>query len=263
MKSLTKRCQFAIISLVLIACSKKEKILIPEVIQLENPDQIVPLTDSLVKPIHYHNIPSLEELPVNESKEKFIALVLPAVLIAKYELDKIREHITELSEKEKWSMDDSLFYQMELQRFKGNNINDLLVRMHTHPNSIVLAQAAIESGWGSSRFFKEANNLFGIWAYNKDEPRIAANNSDVFLRKYENISHSIEDYFETIGKARAYGDFRKVRSKSDNVYDLLPHLKYYSERGKVYTNQLKTIINQNNLTRFDNYIIDPEYFVDK
>ena len=63
------------------------------------------------------------------------------------------------------------------------------MRLKTHPTSIVLAQAAIESGWGSSRFYKEANNVFGVWSYSENEPRIKAmedrEGKSVYVKKYD------------------------------------------------------------------------------
>ncbi len=249
-------------SLFLTACKEKVKVLEPKTVLLTSADEIVPLEDSLVKPILYQNVPGFKRLTIKESKEKFIAVVLPAVLIAKYHLTSDREKVLRLKEKDRWSSEDSSFYDNQKQRFKANDVDDLLVRMYAHPNSIVLAQAAVESGWGSSRFFKEGNNLFGIWAYTADEPRIPANKANVYLRKYSDISKSIEDYFLTIGRARPYRSFRKARAQSSSVHELLPHLKNYSERGKAYTDQLKVIIRQNNLTKYDHHQIDPGYFVE-
>lgn len=245
------------------ACSDPIKVLQPETVTLTEIDEILPLNDSVVKPVLYQNIPSFEGLPVEKSKEKFIATILPAILIAKHHLETDKNSIKALLEKDEWSAEDSAYYHLQAERFKAKDIENLLLRMETHPNSITLAQAAVESGWGSSRFFREANNLFGIWAYRKDEPRIAANHNNVYLRKYEDISQSIEDYFVTLGRARPYRQFRKAKNHSDDINVLLPHLKYYSERGMAYVNQLKTIIAQNDLTIYDNYQLDPSYFVEE
>ncbi len=74
--------------------------------------------------------------------------------------------------------------------------------MKTHPVSIVLAQAAIESAWGESRFFKKGNNIFGMWSYNRKEPRMRAretrNGKPVYLKKYRSLSDAIDDYFVTM-----------------------------------------------------------------
>lgn len=245
------------------ACKKGKKVIQIETISLSDTRDIILIQDSLVRPIVYQNLPSFENLTTEEAKEKFIATVLPGILIAKFHLAADQERVKSLTEKKKWNEEDSSFYHSQMVRFKAKDINNLLDRMETHPNSITLSQAAVESGWGSSRFFREANNLFGIWAYSADEPRIAANQNNVFLRKYDDISQSIEDYFVTLGRARPYRSFREAKSQTDNIDALLPHLKHYSERGMAYVYQLKTIIRQNELTKYDNYQLDPAFITEE
>lgn len=236
-------------------------------VSITDPEQILPIQDSIVPPILYQNFPSLENLTVDVSKEKFVSAVLPAILVSKYQIAMDRERLLKLAEKPQWSFEDSVFFTRTKERFRAKSIEGLIKRMQTHPNSIVLAQAAVESGWGQSRFFQEANNLFGIWSYRQDEPRIEASltrgDDEVHLRKYEDISTSITDYFETIGRSRAYRKFRDARAKTDDISQLLPHLKNYSERGMEYVAQLHTIIKQNDFTRYDNYRLDPSYFVEE
>lgn len=263
MKTLT----FALAAMLLAtSCREKMIVLNTKSIPISGPEDIVPLGDSTAAPILYQNIPSFESLTVDESKEKFIAAVLPAILVAKYRLAKDRETVDNILRKEKWSPQDSVFYDIQLARFNAKDSAGLLSRMRAHPNSIVLVQAIVESGWGSSRFFQEGNNLFGIWSYNANEPRIEASLSrgenKVYLRKYADVSESITDYFETVGRSRAYRFFRKEREKTDDVSKLLPHLRYYSERRDDYVNQLQTIIAQNDLTKYDYYQIDQTYFVE-
>ncbi|GAA5031564.1 hypothetical protein GCM10011506_20460 [Marivirga lumbricoides] len=245
------------------ACSDPVKVLQPETITIYHIDEIVSVQDTLVKPILYKNIPPFEGLPVEKSKERFISSILPAVLIAKHHLKIDRQKVEALIDKNEWSPEDSSFFNQQMEKFKAKDHENLLLKMETHPNSITLAQAAVESGWGSSRFFREANNLFGIWAYKADEPRIPANHNNVYLRKYDDISQSIEDYFVTLGRARPYRQFRQTKYYTDDIHELLPHLKYYSERGMAYVAQLKTIIRQNDLTKYDNYQLDPTYFIEE
>lgn len=256
-----------IVMLSALTCKEKVIVLQTESIQITSPNDIVPLGDSTAAPILYQNIPNFEGLTVEESKEKFISAVLPAILVAKYRLNNDRESVKLLTGKEKWSPEDSAFFNLQIARFDANDSTGLLSRMNTHPNSIILAQAIVESGWGSSRFFQDANNLFGIWSYNSNEPRIEASLSrgkrKIYLRKYEDISESITDYFETVGRSRAYRFFRKERDQTNDVAKLLPLLRYYSERRDDYVAQLETIIAQNDLTKYDDYQIDPSYLVER
>jgi len=235
----------------------------PEVVQVDSLEQIILLHDSLVRPVLYTNIDGLEELPFHEAKSTFISAILPAILIAKHEIHTTKNKIGKLREKKQWSKSDSLFYADIKRQYKAKNIHDLIERLGTLPNSIVLAQAAIETGWGESRFFVQASNLFGIWSFDATESRIAAgkNRDDktIFLRSYDDMSRSISDYFEVIGRHSAYKSLRKTRQHTSNPYLLIPHLKNYSERKTWYTRQLKKVIRQNNLTKYDRYRLDPAY----
>lgn len=234
-------------------------------LRVDSLDQIVLVRDSLVAPILYSAVSGLGHLPVERAKETFISAMLPSILVAKHKLHEERRKIEHLVNKPKWDTSDSAFYLESKTRFRASDLENLLTRIGSLPNSIVLAQAAVESGWGQSRFFLEGNNVFGIWSYNPNEPRIRAgqtrDSTAVYVRAYDNIAESISDYFETLASARAYRALREARLKTDDPFELLPHLQYYSERRSAYTNQLRTIITHNDLTRYDNFKIDPNYLV--
>jgi Bax protein len=85
----------------------------------------------------------------------------------------------------------------------------------------------------------------------------------VYLRKYDNLSTAIEDYFKVISKAKAYQNFRIANFKNEDPYELVNYLTHYSERRWAYVEQLKTIMRQNNFTQYDRYRIDPEYIKKK
>lgn len=236
-----------------------------ETIKVDSLSQIVLVNDSLVRPILYTNITGLEHLPFYQAKAKFISAILPSILVAKHQIHNTRSRIENLSIKPIWTESDSIYYLEMKRRYKAKDIKDLMGRLVTLPNSVVLAQAAIETGWGESRFFKQASNLFGIWSFNANESRIAAgtNRSDktIFLRSYDDMSGSIADYFEVLARHHAYRGLRKARLTTSNPYALLPHLRNYSERKGWYTRQLKRVIRQNKLTKYDHYRLDPNYLV--
>lgn len=229
-------------------------------------DSIVLLADSLVAPVLYHNVRNLGELSPADAKHAFNSVMLPAVLVVKHRIALDRERIQQLGMKQEWTTEDSIFFETQGDYYKTFDLPLLLRRMRTHPNSIILAQAAVETGWGSSRFFSEANNAFGIWSYRTDEPRIRAsysrNGRPVYLRKYDDIPGSIQDYFGVVARARAYRHFRQARDTTDDVGVLLPLLRHYSERKEAYVAQLNTIIRQNRMTRYDTWQLDPSYFVE-
>ncbi len=237
-----------------------------ETIKVDSLDQISPLEGELVKPILYTNVTGLSLLPVSQAKKKFIAAVLPAILIARHEMETMRTKMSTLSDKTDWSREDSAFYTSAKNKFRAKDINDLIDRIGSLPNSIVLSQAAVESGWGQSRFFLEGNNVFGVWSFKSDEPRMPAkrgrNNKTIYLRTYPDIGQSIIHYFEILGSVKAYQKLRRERLVQTDPFDLIPHLRNYSERRTSYTNQLKAVILQNELTRYDRYRLDPEYLTE-
>ncbi|MBO3697428.1 glucosaminidase domain-containing protein [Roseivirga sp. E12] len=267
---------FSIALVVLVlANSKKDDVIEPEqvtVLQTEvrevnNPTDIEPISSGLVKPILYTKVTSLRPLPPFEDKTRFVQLILPAILVAKHKIEEDRLRLAALTNALEWSAADSTFLQHLSKAYRTDDITLLDRRLRTHPNSIVLAQAAVESGWGKSRFFKEANNLFGIWSYRANEPRIRASVSrldyQVYLRSYDNLSESIIDYFQTIGRAKPYTAFRKKRMETSDIDALLPLLSQYSERKEEYVRQLRSMIKFNEFEQYDNYSIDPSYFVSK
>ncbi|MEQ9231262.1 MAG: glucosaminidase domain-containing protein, partial [Cyclobacteriaceae bacterium] len=199
-------------------------------VQVDSLSQIVLLQDTLVQPIVYTHIRGLEHQPVPKAKALFVSSILPSILIAKYLLAEKKDKVHQLKAKKRWTPEDSTYYHELKSHYKARDLENLLRRMSTLPNSIILAQAAVESGWGQSRFFREGNNVFGMWSYNSNEPRLRASNNredkTIHVRAYEDISGSITDYFKTLGTARAYRKLREVMQQTDDPALLLPHLKY-------------------------------------
>ncbi len=137
----------------------------------------------------------------------------------------------------------------------------LLEKVDVVPVSLALAQAANESGWGTSRFAMEGNNLFGHWKlYGPDGmiPEERPEGETYTLARFQHISKAVERYLYNLNTNRAYRDFRKMRMEMrqravelDAVL-LATSLKLYSERGYDYVLSLVDIIRQNNLERLDN-----------
>lgn len=248
-------------------CSKK-KVLVPVYKEAVTPEDILPVTDSLVEPVVYTKVPSFEKLRAEQQKIKFIDLILPSILVVRNQIEadrkKIKDYMEKVGKDKRLRREDSVFINEMKYLYKADNLEDLYNRMKPHPVSIALAQAAVESGWGSSRFFLDANNVFGIWSYDPSEKRMKARESSsenpVYVRKYINIMGSIRDYFRLLGSARAYRKFREERLKTDDPLKLIPYLKSYSEKRSEYTLMLKNIIMQNNLQKYDSYRLNPEYF---
>jgi len=223
---------------------------------------IVTINDSLVIPYIYTSTVSLKNLPVTKKKQKFFDMMLPAVLVAKKELSFLLAKVEKISLKGNPSAEELEFIEKLKKTYKANNIELLKSRLHTFPVSIVLAQAAIESAWGTSRFFLKANNPFGLWSFNSNEQRIAASSTrsgtKVYLRKFNNLEQAIEGYYTTLATG-PFVDFRRERLKTNNPYVLVNYLIDYSERREAYVRELTSVIKGNDLTKYDDYRIDPKY----
>lgn len=267
----TKIVIFLINLIVFSACTKKiifkQMNVIPQYALIEKKDDIYSFSDSCIIPYIYKKVISLNDLPIEEKKEKFVQMLLPSILVAQHDLNqklKRVEHIKSWLEKNtKLIEKDSIFLFDLYDTYQCTEIDELKQRLKPHPASIVLGQAALESGWGSSRFFDEGNNVFGIWSYNSNEDRIKAlvarDSTIVFVRKYSDLEESVNDYFKIIANVDAYSDFREKRMESNNPYELIPLLNRYSEVGDVYTSKLIQLIQNNGLTHFDNYQLNSDY----
>lgn len=261
---------FILVGIAIIFLSEKidKTILIIDHVTVEKERDIKPIQDSLVVPVLYNHIEILNQLSVEKRKKRFIDVVLPAVLIYRHQLAQRREKVRILLEKSRyqvsWDVNDSLFMAKMYSDYKTKNFKELMRRMNPPPISLTLAQAALESGWGSSRFFKEANNIFGIWSFDRGEPRIIAgeyrDGKPVHLKKYDDLLGSIADYHKLLASSSAYDDFRDCINRDNNVFELIWYLRKYSERRDQYVIMLRNVIVANNLTRYDWFLLDPEYY---
>lgn len=232
---------------------------------VEKPEEILIHADSIVVPIVYENIPEIRELSPQKRKMYFIHILLPSILLVKEEMEEHRKWVTNILQDSVAAAEmndvDSARLLTLLDEFNTDDPEELVLRLHTHPTSMALAQAAIETGWGRSRFCKQANNLFGIWSFNSSEPRMAASEDregkTIYVRKYDNIYQSVRDYYVMMGRAPAFSKFRFHRQRSQNPYELIWFLKQYSEKRLEYVVMLRNVMANNQLTRYDHYQLAP------
>ena len=133
------------------------------------------------------------------------------------------------------------------------------------PVSLALAQAAKETGWGTSRFAQEGNALFGQWTWEGEgiKPSGADTNSTHKVMKFKVLKASVRAYIRNLNTHRSYKSFRRERAEQRdnfekfNSLELANHLDKYAETGKEYVKILKQIIKQNSLTDFDDAKILP------
>ena len=198
----------------------------------------------------------------NASKRLFLKNTTEAILKVKSALDAEYQTVYDLSHKSTLTPEEHTRLDKLKKKYRLESTDALLRRLKTHPVSIVIAQAALETGWGSSRFYREANNIFGVWSFNKNEPRIAAGvqregQKTIYVKKYPNLEASIAGYFRMISRGRAYKAFRKARLESDNPFELIPYLDHYSELRHEYVKRLYYVIKSNKFYELDDPVYQP------
>ena len=150
-------------------------------------------------------------------------------------------------------------YKINQQTTLSSTIDDLLIRMDVVPESLVLAQAANESGWGTSRFARHGNNLFGVWCF-REGCGLTPKNRDEGLNhevaKYETVQEGIVAYIHTINTNPAYIHLRNIRAttRSQELHlsglDLAEGLLKYSSRGIDYVRDIQQLIRVNELQKY-------------
>ena len=199
-------------------------------------------------------------------KALFFKTLLPLVLQANEELLRDRRRLWTLhSQKslgQKPGPADRLWLMVMAERYgvKTNVIDTLLKHVDIIPPSLALAQAAEESGWGTSRFVREGNAVFGQWTFAKTGSLVPTDrdeNKTHRIRAFSNLLDSVRAYAFNLNTHRAYRQLRKVRSSLrlngaplDGLL-MVDNLKSYSQRGEKYVAGIRALIEGNNLHRFD------------
>jgi Bax protein len=194
---------------------------------------------------------ALPKMTVQEKKARFKNLIIPAIDEV---YDELMVQYLDVSESLKSGSDNDMIEKLKIE-YKAKTDNELLMALKPHPKSIAIAQAAMESAWATSRFFNKANNIFGVWSFDEDEPRIAAlkkrGDKTIWLKKYPSVKASVRGYYRTLGRSAAFKKFRELRLKTDNPYSLVKKLDRYSEKGAEYGDELTSIIKFNKFNTYD------------
>ena len=204
--------------------------------------------------------------PTRLKKNLFIKTILPIIFLENErvlaERKKILEWWTETDgeqiNKEFWP--EWLKKISQKYSFDGENIGNLLMRIDIIPISLAISQAAIESGWGSSRYAREGNAIFGQYTYDNETgliPKDRSGDKTFLIKKFLTLSDSVESYIKNLNTHNAYSDFRKqrkdLRMNGENISgDLLSEkLLNYSERRELYVKDIKEVMKINNFLKFD------------
>ena len=210
--------------------------------------------------------------PVSAKKRLFFQAVLPIVLQVNEEITVARWRLERLADRLKRA--DGLFpadrilpadreWLVKMAELYGTDpfdVQELLNRMDVVPPSLALAQAAEESGWGTSRFARQGNALFGQYTYNA-KPGIVPAQRDTDrrhrVRSHDNLLAAVRAYVHNLNSHWAYEDFRRERSRLHKAGEtisghvLAGELRSYSERRGAYVQTIRRIIRQNRLGNFD------------
>jgi Bax protein len=215
-----------------------------------------------VKPVVYEELPPLDTLSIDERKDAFVRIVLPSVLIAEHDIKLMRNKLLRINEKishgNVLNHEEISFMGNLSEKYRTDDVEELLSRLNVHPASIILAQAALESGWGTSRMFSEAKNIFGIWTF-KNNSGIKAISSGARLSVYDSTLESVSDYLYNINVSWAYKEFREMRTLTPRSLNLTAYLNNYSILRGEYITRLNTLIRSNNFEAYDSCRIDPDF----
>jgi Bax protein len=204
------------------------------------------------------NITNSVFLTVTEKKVRFFRIMVPIIRKVKKELDELHTEILQMREKDYLTHKDSIILQdlYETYKIDDQDIDKLLLAIKPHPVSVALAQAALESSWGTSSLFLKGNVVFLVWVSEKVKNRIPIQDPQdadklKYVQSYDSLEESIKHYFEILGRVSVYESFRKVRSTTNDPYEIIKKLKFYAESRNEYVDKLRKIIYTNNLTKYD------------
>ncbi len=216
-----------------------------------------------VKPVKIDLLPKEIKQIENTKKRKdlFIQIVLPLILEENTRIKLERKKLFAVLNKNNNSESEVKWLKRKFKQYGvvNRDLTTLKIRMDEIPVSLAIAQAAKETGWGTSRFALEGNALFGQWTFSGEgiKPKGADIGDTHKVMKFKVLQASVRAYQRNLNTHSSYRDFRKMRAiQRDNLGDLnslelVNYLDKYAETGKEYTKILKKIIEQNNLTDFD------------
>jgi Bax protein len=221
----------------------------------------------LVKPIYFTRLPKdLDSIrSTKKKKETFLKILLPLIVAENEKIERDKKYLLKIlkennkPENQKWINKKYRDYKVSKK-----NINELIEKMDVIPISIALAQAAKESGWGTSRFALEGNAIFGQWTWKGEgiEPLEKTGDQNHKILKFPLLRASVKAYITNLNSHNGYKDFRKKRlelrkqNKPLVGRALIDELDNYAQTGKEYTKVLRQIIDQNDLDEFETVTID-------
>ena len=217
----------------------------------------------LVKPIDIGLLPNEIKNIDNTKKRKnlFIKIVLPLIVKENNKIRIDRKRLFTILNKNSNTDIERKWLEKKYKQYgvRQNDLSTLKIRMDEIPVSLAIAQAAKETGWGTSRFALKGNALFGQWTWSGEglKPENAEEGKDHKVMKFHSLQLSVRAYLRNLNTHSSYKNLRRVRTELRNKNKeldsiiLVKHLDKYAETGNQYIEVLKKIIEQNNLKDFD------------
>ncbi len=225
--------------------------------------------NKLVKPFEVGMLPGeLKQIESSKNrKDLFIKIVLPLVLSENNRIKRDRNTLFKILNKNNNTKSEKDWLKKKFKQYGvvNKDLSTLKIRMDIIPVSLAIAQAAKETGWGTSRFAIEGNALFGQWTYSGKgiKPAGSDKNDKHKVATFSVLKASVRAYQRNLNTHSSYREFRKARAiqrdnyENLNSLELANYLNEYAETGEEYTKIIKKIIEQNNLKDFDNAKILP------
>ena len=217
----------------------------------------------LVKPVSLSLLPAEIKMIENtkERKELFIQIILPLVIKENNNIKLDRIKLFGVLNKSKNTNNEKNWLEKKFKQYGviNKDLSTLKIRLDEIPISMAIAQAAKETGWGTSRFAQEGNALFGQWTWTGEgiKPAGADDDSTHKVMKFKVLQASVKAYHRNLNTHSSYKEFRSARAqlrdegKELDSSILTKYLDRYAETGKEYVKILQQIIKQNQLTDFD------------
>lgn len=271
-KNMNRRQTTQWLSLLLLAVSCQASAVWQQTIHVGEPASVAAVPAPAMPVQHASDVPDFSQIhDVAAKKQAFFEFMLPMIREANEKIRSDRNEILSM----RYQLDNG--YELgggDHQRLKKlmaqyrlpvpeimqyGDLTALLERVDVVPASLVLAQSANESGWGTSRFAVEANNFFGIWCFTEGcgvVPKHRSSGLKHEVAKYDTVFDGVEAYMRTINTHRAYDGLRAIRAEQRAIADrllgmeLAEGLLAYSERGEDYVREIQAMIRVNNLEAF-------------
>ena len=220
-------------------------------------------TNKLVRPVALTWLPNEIKKIENTKKRKnfFIQIVLPLILEENNNIKLDRLKLFAIINKNNNTKLEKKWLNQKFKQYgvPSKDLSTLKIRMDEIPTSLAIAQAAKETGWGTSRFALEGNALFGQWTWSGEglKPKESDKNEGHKVMKFNVLQASVRAYQRNLNTHSSYKEFRleraKLRDKDKELDSLVlsEFLDQYAETGSQYVDVLQKIIKQNNLKDFD------------